>query len=179
MASASMSAAEDRRRPPTAFEAKALAHELRQRILRFCMTEELTNKELADRLGSEPGTVLPHVRLLVEAGFLEPAAVRSGASGALEKPYRATGVTWWLSNPLADAEPSVAFGPARSAMTEALAAGPERLATHATFLLHLTQEEVEELDSRLLDVIDEYVASDQDRLDRPAHRGIVVLHRTD
>ena len=155
-----------------------MAHPLRLRILRLCLHDALTNKELADRLGSEPGTVLPHVRLLVEVGFLEAAPVRTGASGALEKPYRATGVTWWLSNPLGGAEPDVAFAPVRNALTEALAAGPEHLATHASFLLHLTQDEVEELDRRLLDVIDEYVATDHERLDRPAHRGIVVLHRT-
>jgi DNA-binding Lrp family transcriptional regulator len=172
-----MSDAEDRRRQPTPPEAKALAHELRQRILRLCATEQMTNKELADRLGSDPGTVLPHVRILVAVGFLEAAPVRSGASGALEKPYRATGVTWWLSNPLGTAEPDVAFAPLRTALVEALEAGAERVATHASFLLHLTQEEVEELDRRLLDVIDEYVASDHERLDHPAHRGIVVLHR--
>ena len=46
-----------------------------------------------------------------------------------------------------------------------------------SFLLHLTQAEVEELDARLLDVIDEYVASDRARLDRPLHRGVFVVHR--
>src|SRR5687768_14537725 len=88
------------RRPATAKEAKALAHPLRLRILRLCLHQELTNKQLADRLGSDPGTVFYHVRQLVGAGLLQQAPVRTGASGALEKPYRSTGTTWWLDGPL-------------------------------------------------------------------------------
>jgi hypothetical protein len=51
----------------------------------------------ANRLNTQPGTTLYHVRLLVEAGLLEPAPIRTGASGALEKPYRSTGQSRWLS----------------------------------------------------------------------------------
>ena len=81
----------------SAREIKALAHPLRLRILRLCGLHELTNKQLADRLDSQPGTTLYHVRLLVEAGLLEPAPIRTGTSGALEKPYRSSGQSWWLS----------------------------------------------------------------------------------
>jgi DNA-binding transcriptional ArsR family regulator len=86
-----------RRRPATAAEAKALAHPLRMRILRLCVDRSLTNKELAEWLGKDPGTVLHHVRTLVVNGFLVPDEVRQGAKGALEKPYRATGKSWTLS----------------------------------------------------------------------------------
>ena len=165
------------RRQPTALEAKALAHPLRQRIIRLCRQEELTNKQLADRLGSEPGTVLPHVRMLVEAEFLQPAAVRTGTSGALEKPYRATGKTWWLDDPLAGAAPDVRFGPVEIAMADVRQAGPDALVTYATFMLHLSADDVAELDLRLLGVLDEYIESDQTRLDQPAHLGLVVIHR--
>src|SRR5215208_5813154 len=85
------------RRPPTAAEAKALSHPLRMRILRLCLDEALTNKQLAARLGRDPGTVLHHVRTLVRTGFLVPEEVRQGEKGALEKPYRATGRSWSLS----------------------------------------------------------------------------------
>ena len=64
------------------------------RILRLCGLHEQTNKQLADRLGQDPGTVLYHVRQLLSAGFLEPAEIRTGESGALEKPYRSTGRSW-------------------------------------------------------------------------------------
>ena len=74
-----------------------MAHPLRLRILRLCLHDAMTNKELAERLGKDPATVLHHVRLLVRTGFLAPEEVRTGARGALEKPYRATGKSWVLS----------------------------------------------------------------------------------
>ncbi|HZQ86517.1 MAG TPA: helix-turn-helix domain-containing protein [Acidimicrobiales bacterium] len=85
------------RREATQEEAKALANPLRLRILRLCLDEALTNKELAARLDKDPGTLLHHVRTLVETGFLSAEPVRTGARGALEKPYRATGKSWVLS----------------------------------------------------------------------------------
>ena len=93
----SVSAVDARRSRATILQAKAAAHPLRLRILRLCGQQPMTNKQLADRLDSQPGTTLYHVRLLVEAGLLEPAPIRTGTSGALEKPYRSTGQSWWLS----------------------------------------------------------------------------------
>src|SRR5919201_57526 len=58
------------RRGATAEEAKAMGHPMRLRILRLCLDQELTNKQLAERLGKDPGTLLHHVRILVNAGFL-------------------------------------------------------------------------------------------------------------
>jgi DNA-binding transcriptional ArsR family regulator len=84
------------RRPATPDEARALANPLRLRILRLCLDRELTNEELAARLGRDAGTVLHHVRLLVDAGFLAPAPERRGRRGAIERPYRATGKSWTL-----------------------------------------------------------------------------------
>src|SRR5919107_922978 len=81
------------RRAPT----EAEANPLRMRILRLCLDQSLTNKQLAEWLGKDPGTVLHHVRTLVKTGFLVPDEVRQGAKGALEKPYRATGKSWTLS----------------------------------------------------------------------------------
>src|SRR5918998_1960858 len=86
-----------RRRPATRDEARALAHPLRLRILRLCLDEALTNRELADRLRAEPATVLYHVRTLVRTGFLASEAERRGRRGAREIPYRATGKSWTLS----------------------------------------------------------------------------------
>jgi len=92
-----MAAPNDPKRPATPDEFKAMAHPLRLRILRLCLHDAMTNKELADRLGQDPATVLHHVRLLVSTGFLVADHVRTGARGALEKPYRATGKSWVLS----------------------------------------------------------------------------------
>jgi DNA-binding transcriptional ArsR family regulator len=84
------------RRPATADELKAMGHPLRMRILRLCLDESRTNKELADLLGKDPATILHHVRMLVDHGFLRAEDPRTGARGALEKPYRATGLSWRL-----------------------------------------------------------------------------------
>jgi len=84
------------RRPATLEEARAASNPLRLRILRLCLDEALTNRQLADRLGRDPATVLHHVRTLVDTGFLAAEPVRRGARGAKEKPYRATGKSWTL-----------------------------------------------------------------------------------
>lgn len=75
-------------------DARALASTLRLRILRLCLDEPLTNREIADRLDRNPATVLHHVRTLVDRGFLAAEPVRRGARGSREVPYRATGKSW-------------------------------------------------------------------------------------
>ncbi|MEU4441720.1 winged helix-turn-helix domain-containing protein [Actinosynnema sp. NPDC050801] len=169
--------ADRRRRPATVEETKALAHPLRLRIVRLCAQQELTNKQLAERLGRDPGTVLYHVRQLASAGFLEPGEVRTGAGGALEKPYRSTGVSWWLDGPLADSGPVPSTAPLEAFQEELREAGPESVRTYARFALHLSPEDVVELDRRISAVLDEYVATDEQRRHLPLHGGFVVVHR--
>ena len=68
---------------------KALGHPLRLRVLETLgaddEAEELTNRELAQRLGVDPGHLHFHVRMLLNAGLIELAE----RSGGREKPYRA------------------------------------------------------------------------------------------
>ena len=78
---------------------RALSSPLRLRILRLCAFESRTNKELAELLHLNPGTMLHHVRTLVNTGYLEAEAERTGAQGAREVPYRATGLSWRTSMP--------------------------------------------------------------------------------
>jgi DNA-binding transcriptional ArsR family regulator len=87
------------RRQATDEEAKALASSLRQRILRICLGEGHTNKEIAQILGRDPASILHHTRTLVRTGFLEPQEERRGARGAREIPYLATKKSWQLSRP--------------------------------------------------------------------------------
>src|SRR3954447_23809670 len=89
-----MSGISGERRSATDAEARALASAVRLRILRLCLHEALTNKEIAARLGRNPATVLHHVRRLVRTGFLTADEERRGARGAREVPYRATGKSW-------------------------------------------------------------------------------------
>jgi predicted ArsR family transcriptional regulator len=151
-----------KRRPATPEEARALANPLRMRILRLCLDEALTNKQLAERLGRDPGTVLHHVRTLVATGFLVPEEVRQGEKGALEKPYRATGMSWTLS---LDADLATETN-ASQAMLEAFTAeleeaGPDAATGFSRLALTLNKASQEELQGRVLAILDEYV-------DRPA-----------
>ena len=73
---------------------RALASPVRMRILRLCLHEPRTNKELAAELEINAGTMLHHVRSLVAQGFLRAEEPRRGTRGAKEVPYRATGLSW-------------------------------------------------------------------------------------
>jgi DNA-binding transcriptional ArsR family regulator len=90
------------RREATDEEARALASALRLRILRICLGESHTNKEIAQVLGRDPASILHHIRTLVRTGFLEPQEERRGARGAREIPYLATRKSWRLSTPAMD-----------------------------------------------------------------------------
>jgi DNA-binding transcriptional ArsR family regulator len=71
---------------------KALGHPLRLRVLEILGADEgdqLTNRELANKLGVDPGHLHFHVRMLLRAGLIELA---EGAHGR-EKPYRAVART--------------------------------------------------------------------------------------
>lgn len=136
------------RRPATDEEAQALASALRLRILRLCLDEPLTNKEIALALGRDPGSTLHHVRRLVRTGFLAAQAERRGNRNAREVPYLATGKSWQLDTP------------ARRAMLdafleEAAEAGLGNLQT-SRLGLRLTRTELLEFRERLQALLDEY-----------------------
>ena len=144
------------RREATPEEARALANPLRLRILRLCLDEALTNKEIADRLGRDPGSTLHHVRMLVTGGFLAPDAVRHGVSGALEKPYRATGKSWEVHV----SEPGPA-GQTHLAMVDAfreelVEAGPDEVVLLTRFANTLSDQSRSELEARLEAVVEEF-----------------------
>lgn len=68
---------------------KALGHPLRLRVLEMLgeeAGEALTNRELAVRIGIDPGHLHFHVRMLLKAGLIRPA---EGDGKRREKPYRA------------------------------------------------------------------------------------------
>ncbi|MGP7814152.1 helix-turn-helix domain-containing protein [Glutamicibacter soli] len=83
--------------------ARALSSPLRLRILRLCLHESRTNKEIADLLELNPATSLHHVRTLVSNGFLQAEEPRKGNRGAKEVPYRSTKLSWGTRIP--DAAP--------------------------------------------------------------------------
>jgi DNA-binding transcriptional ArsR family regulator len=68
---------------------KALGHPLRLRVLEMLGEEAdgaLTNRELAGRIGIDPGHLHFHVRMLLKAGLIRLAEIDGGRR---EKPYRA------------------------------------------------------------------------------------------
>ena len=69
---------------------KALGHPLRLRVLEMLGENSesmFTNRELAQRLGVDPGHLHFHVRMLLKAGLIE--LVDNGRGHGREKPYRA------------------------------------------------------------------------------------------
>jgi DNA-binding transcriptional ArsR family regulator len=71
---------------------KALGHPLRLRVLEMLGDDggqQLTNRELAQKLGVDPGHLHFHVKMLLRAGLIERA---EGGKGR-EKPYRAVAST--------------------------------------------------------------------------------------
>jgi DNA-binding CsgD family transcriptional regulator len=151
------------RRPATPAEAKALASPLRLRILRLCLDQALTNKQLAERLGRDPGTVLHHVRTLVATGFLAPDEVRQGAKGALEKPYRSTGKSWTLSldNDVV-AETSATQAMLEAFLAELAEAGPGAVHDLTRLALTLDDDSLKELETRLREIFDDFAARPPD-----------------
>jgi predicted ArsR family transcriptional regulator len=141
------------RRPATDAEARALASATRLRILRLCLSEALTNKEIADRLDRNPATVLHHVRTLVNTGFLAAGPVRRGSRGSREVPYRATGKSWRMDG-------AGGAGPRRDAglhafLEEVAAVGEDRLES-TRMGLRLPEAELEVFRDRLQALLDEY-----------------------
>jgi DNA-binding transcriptional ArsR family regulator len=141
------------RRPATDAEARALASAVRLRILRLCLHQALTNKEIAARLGRNPATVLHHVRTLVDTGFLAAGGERRGARGAREVPYRATGKSWLMDG---------AGGPGPGAdvalaafLQEVAAAGEEHLES-TRMGVQLAPAVLDEFRRRLYGLLDEY-----------------------
>lgn len=157
-------------------EFKAMAHPLRLRILRLCLHEALTNKQLADRLKLNPATVLHHVRLLAATGFLEVEEVRSGARGALEKPYRATGKSWTLSMPRPEDEAVVNLAVVDAVRDELAESGPDDVRMFARLGPKLSAAAAEKLQKRLDELVKELFDQDDDP-DGDQYGFLVVLHR--
>ncbi|MBA3338639.1 MAG: winged helix-turn-helix transcriptional regulator [Geodermatophilaceae bacterium] len=141
------------RRPATEAQARALASGTRLRILRLCLSEALSNKEIATHLRRHPASVLHHVRTLVDTGFLVAEPVRRGSRGAREVPYRATGLSWKVD--LADQRASRQDAALEAFLEEVALVGQAQL--QSTRLgLRLPPEEIEEFRERLQQLLDEF-----------------------
>lgn len=137
------------RRPPTADEARALGHPTRLRILFACRDQALTNKQLAERLDTTPGTIHYHLRPLVEQGFLRAETPRPGPRGSQEQPYRATGKSWEVAG-TADTSATL-----RAVASQELAAAQEsEVVTLSRLGVSLPREALEELAGQVQELIE-------------------------
>lgn len=143
------------RREATDDEARALASSLRLRILRICLHEARTNKQIAEVLGRDPASTLHHVRRLVDTGFLVAEQSRRGTRGSREIPYRATGKSWRVSTPSKS-------GTLLDAFVEEVALVPVESVRAARVGLRLSRADAEDFEARLLEVVDEFIAKSDD-----------------
>jgi predicted ArsR family transcriptional regulator len=149
------------RRTATEAEAKALASSVRLRILRLCLDQPLTNREIATRLEANPATTLHHVRKLVDTGFLAAQHPRRGSRGAREVPYLATMKSWRVASP--------SIGPV---MVEAFLAelrlvdDPDEV-NMSRLGVRLTDQEYEELTGRIEELFEELATRPPNAPGRP------------
>lgn len=167
-----MATAARKRRPATRAEARALAHPLRLRILRLCLDEALTNRELADLVGEQPATTLYHVRTLVRTGFLRREAERRGRRGAREIPYRATRKSWTLSF-----EPDLAGNLAviDATRAELIESGADAVLELARLAVRFDPDRIADLTERVRDLVEE--TADADGSGDESIGMLIVLHR--
>jgi DNA-binding MarR family transcriptional regulator len=157
------------RRQATDDEARALASALRMRILRVCLHEAHTNKEIAATLGKDPATTLHHVRRLVDTGFLEAQPVRRGTRGSREIPYLATGKSWRLETPAKDRVLVDAF-------LDEIALVPVHELETARLGMRLTEEVKDEFLERLGALFEEYRARSDGERAGPAWSLFFAFH---
>ncbi len=160
------------RRPATIEEARALSNPLRLRILRLCLDRAMTNKELARRLGRDPGTILHHVRVLLDTEFLRPETERRGARGSTERPYRATGKSWTLD--VGD-DPTGSLAVVDAFREEFGELGPDDVQTMARMGVKLQPAAAASFMQRLKVLIEELAAADDP--DGDPYGFLIAAHR--
>ena len=133
--------------------ARALSSPLRLRILRLCLHEARTNKEIADILELNPATSLHHVRTLVSNGFLSAEDPRRGNRGAKEVPYRSTRQSWGTRIP--DAAPMLVD----TFLQEINGLDPQEIQVLRVGL-KLSEATRKEMMARLREVIEDYALRD-------------------
>ncbi|MGC5167148.1 helix-turn-helix domain-containing protein [Luteimicrobium sp. DT211] len=142
-------------------DARALASALRLRILRLCLDEPHTNKEIAHALGRNPGSVLHHVRTLVARGFLAALPERDGPRGSREVPYLATGRSWLT--PMTPSQAPVLV----EAFVEEVAEAPPETTELVRLGLRLDEAGRNELTERVVALFQEFADREPDPAGEP------------
>jgi DNA-binding transcriptional ArsR family regulator len=129
---------------------------VRLRIIRELYDGPLTNNELAQRLGRGKATVLHHVRVLLDTGFVEALRPRPGPRGSREQPYRGTGKSWTLAMELGP-EPDAGVDATLAAVLEELSSAGDRL-MESRAVLRLDETQLNDLRDQLQSILDSFAA---------------------
>ena len=149
---------------------KALGHPLRVRVLEMLGQDgewQLTNRELAQRLGVDPGHLHFHVRMLLKAGLIELAD--SGGRGR-EKPYRAVAKVFRVA-------PELLAAGGASDLQAAMIDQVQR--AHALYssagVFRSAQLEVKLTMERVLQLMSEYLGAAREREDENADKVVLTM----
>jgi DNA-binding transcriptional ArsR family regulator len=149
---------------------KALGHPLRVRVLEMLGAEgeqQLTNRELAQRLGVDPGHLHFHVRMLLKAGLIELAEENGRGR---EKPYRAVARVFRVAPEL------LAAGGARdiqAAMIDQVQRAHALYSADGTF--RSAQLEVKLTIERALELMSTFLSSARDLEDEDADKIVLTM----
>lgn len=153
------------RRAADEAEAKAIASPLRLRILRITLHEPRTNKEIAEALDLNPASALHHVRTLVDTGFLIEQHVRRGPRGSRERPYLASGKSWYLD--MGDVEGADQSDLLLTTFLQEIKGIDHALLDTARLGFRLRPEGVEEVQARLHALLEEIARMPSDPAGEP------------
>ena len=149
---------------------KALGHPLRVRVLEMLGQEgewQLTNRELAQRLGVDPGHLHFHVRMLLKAGLIE--LVDANGRGR-EKPYRSVAKIFRIAPEL------LAAGGARdiqAAMLDQVQRAHALYSADGTF--RSAQVEVKLTIERALELVSTFLETARDLEDENADKIVLTM----
>jgi DNA-binding transcriptional ArsR family regulator len=149
---------------------KALGHPLRVRVLEMLGQEgewQLTNRELAQRLGVDPGHLHFHVRMLLKAGLIE--LVDANGRGR-EKPYRSVAKVFRIAPDL------LAAGGARdiqAAMLDQVQRAHALYSADGTF--RSAQVEVKLTIERALELVSTFLETARDLEDENADKIVLTM----